>query len=172
LKKQLKEINGKYQDSCKENCTLQSDILVLKNSVEEIKHGHDLEIRTWKQKIDELDGKYRSQSKSLIDFKEKVDQLLSSSISDQQKYKNATKDLNGELENIQHSYLINEKQKDTLEIENVRLISNNQKLNEALVNIKDENRKLIKERGKLVKDLKDMQTPNDLDSKLGKLILF
>lgn len=94
-------------------------------------------------------------------------------MSEQQKYKNAIKDLNGELEQTQYLNLGAERQREQLELENLRLTTANQKLTESLEETRTENRKLLKERGKLVKEIKQLEKPTEFDKLLGKyLILF
>lgn len=144
----------------------------LKNGIEELKHKHDLEIKTWKEKLGELNSKYQAQSKSLLDFKEKVEQLSDANVSEQQKYKNAIKDLNGELEQTQYLNLGAEKQREQLELENLRLTTANQKLTESLDETRTENRRLLKERGKLVKEIKQLEKPTEFDKLLGKPFIF
>ena len=166
----MKEIKEKYQSTCKENCSLQSEILELKNGIEELKHKHELEIKQWKDNHNSLNNKYQAQAKTVLDLKEKVNQLTDTNVSEQHKHKNTVNDLNKELEQSEYQKVGTEKLKEDLEIENMRLSTANKKLNDEIEKWKEENRMLKKERRQLNKEIEDMQKPTKFDELLGKHI--
>ena len=163
LKKQLKEISGKYELTCQENCLLQSKILELNSSIEELKHKHDLEINNLTEGHKETSSKLKTQSRMVLDLEERTKQLSDWNILEQQKYSTKVKELSGELELFEFKSSKNEKEKESIELENMRLnnfISKQQEENEKL---KEENRKLIKERGKLSKKIRELEEPNNYE---------
>lgn len=165
-------MNEKYKTSCSDNCSLESELLLLKTSIEETKHKHEVELRNWKDKFDSVNNKHQSQSKSLLDFKEKIEQLSNSNVSEQQKYNSVLKQLNEELSQAQSTSVITEKMKEQLELENLRLSTANKKLTDSLESFKNETRMLKKERGALVREIKSLQTPTDYDKLIGKYPLI
>lgn len=170
LKRQLKEIREKYEATCKENCSFQSQILALTNRIDEVKHKHELEIKEWENKHRELASKLQTQSRSVLDLEEKSKQLSDATIAEQQKYTAKVKELNNELDVSQYQSLKHERVKDQLETENCRLTTVNKKLCDELETWKEETRKLRKERSKLAKEIDSLQRPTEFDHLLGKAL--
>jgi chromosome segregation ATPase len=135
--------------------------LINEKDLEEIRHRHELEVQAWKQKIESLDSKYQIQSTTLLDFKEKIEQLSSTNVAEQSKYRNALKDFEARFDISQVTYLKSEKQKEKLEFDNMRLDTANRSLKDSLEKLRTENRKLMKEGSRLSKQIKELRTPKE-----------
>lgn len=144
----------------------------LKNGIEELKHKHDLEINQWKDNHTALNHKYQAQFKLVLDLQEKVNQLTDANVSEQHKYKNAVKELNGELEQSEYQKIGTENLKEQLEIENLRLTTANKKLTEEVEKCREDSRKLRKERGKLTNEINSLKQPTQFDPLVGMQIVF
>ena len=172
LKRQLKETSGKYEQTCQENCLLQSKILELNSSIEELKHKHDLEIHLLNERHSELNTKFKTQSRSLLDLEERAKQLSDANVLEQQKYKSKVMELSVDLEHVEIKNTKSEKERESIEIENMKLNNSVKKQEEEISKLKDENRKLIKERGKLAKKIRDLEEPANYDNLLGNFWIF
>jgi chromosome segregation ATPase len=168
LKRQVKEFNEKYQTACKENCSLESQILELRSNNEEEKHKYELELKSWHDKHSELNRVSQTNKSSLDSFKDKVAQLTSANVSEHEKYQKAVKDLEDELKHNQYTSINSSKFKEQLEDESLRITTINKKLTQQLEEAKNEARKFRKERSKFVREIENLKKPTEFDKYLGK----
>lgn len=100
-------------------------------------------------------------------MKEKVHELSSTNVTEQEKHKESLLNLKSELEASQ----ITNTQKlklENLELDNLRLSTTNKKFADALEESKDELRKMVKERIKLNREIESLKKPTEFDNLLGK----